>query len=59
MILGNKLNIHLAYVTTNQKSETNIRKCETPRDKLNQKHAQDLNEKFKMVTRDAKKNLNK
>lgn len=61
MIPGNKLNIHLSYVTTNQKNETlNIRKYETPRDKLHQKHVQDLNGKFKMLMGDAnKKYLNK
>ena len=53
MILGNKLNIHLADVTTNSKNQTNSRKCETPGDKLNWKYAQDLNEKFKM-RRDTK-----
>lgn len=52
--------IYSAYLTTNEKSYTNIKKCKTPRNKLPWKHAQDLHEKkFKMLMRDTEKYLNK
>lgn len=52
MILENKLNILLAYITASQKQYTSDKKYEIPRNKLNWKYAQDLQEgKFKMLTR--------